>query len=211
MSNVKNQINREEVLASLNYVDGRYVEYTPWEENVGFKEFKDTGGQGYVKIPGKRLCESEIKPMGQLVYCYIAWNNIEGERRRKLTGLSEDSGINKDTINKWTHMLEGKGIISIDKRTRILGGKLKAGRKNRYPHKHNVYIIPKLIDNYEVVPNFFLFENKLPTDLKAFILACMPHFFEGNIIKYTQKELAIEINLSEKTVGKRLRQLRELG
>lgn len=127
--------------------------------------------------------------------CYTMVSNV------KQKALTEFYGIKKeDQIRDWLHKFENLNLIQIDKQ-KIKG---KYGSFDRCSYVLNT-------EHYVLISNK-LYNEPISRQLKGFLVLLKCKCLNGtNICKYNQSALAKELNISESSISRYLKQAEEKG
>lgn len=114
----------------------------------------------------------------------------------KQDNLSKFYGIQKtDQIREWLYKFEKEGLIQIDK-TDVNG---QYGKFNRCSYT--------LDTNHYVLITNKLYDEDISKDLKGFLILLKCKCLNGtNICKFTQSALAKELQISESTVSRKIKE-----
>ncbi|WP_373837133.1 winged helix-turn-helix transcriptional regulator [Bacteroides heparinolyticus] len=127
--------------------------------------------------------------------CYTMVSNVKQETLTRFYGIKND-----DQIREWLHKFEDLNLIQIDKQP--IKGKYGSFDRCRYilNTEHYVFISKKL------------YSEPISRQLKGFLVLLKCKCLNGtNTCKYIQSELARELNISESSVSRYLKQAEDSG
>lgn len=127
--------------------------------------------------------------------CYTMVSNIKQETLTKFYGIKKE-----DQIREWLHKFEDLNLVQINKQP-IKG---KYGSFDRYRYILNT-------EHYVLISNK-LYNEPISRQLKGFLVLLKCKCLNGtNTCKYIQSKLAKELNISESSISRYLKQAEDKG
>lgn len=157
-------------------------------------------GKGYTFLYDSISKNINISQEARLIFTVISRYAYKCDT----TNITQDQignkiGMSKPTVSKYVKELETERIIQVK-------NKMNAGKRR----KEYVIIVDreKMEKHYEFVTDVFLETKDITCCQKAFICCILPHVLGNNLCSYTIKEMEVKTGMSERTIKRRIKELK---